>query len=752
MNKAPEFVITNDPQLGKFWDFDLSENGEFETTFKVDTFSEYVNYVNTITDRQEEGFSFVLTSKDIGLLDLDYQFGEEFETPKMTLRLVDPERKFEKAVFKAATERLYNLIPNTTQFYVAFGMGDDLRYWSNFIIGNLISMRRTEDPTTLKVLTIELVPAFGVGDQFLNNELKLEVNDKDGVFNYSKTALTFKRLRGGAFNFRNYWEIDSSMNSDVEIDDSNFVSYLTTSIYNCLVKNNTKDPALLEKFFKEVYNCPNLIFAFDTIAVYNLIKNSIKKITNEFSYSSKATWDNQRFVGRDIITIFSNICNEFRSDTLTSNLFSCYQVFSNEGMYDSDNLYLGYNLDVKFDEIKAFIERIKEIFEYWSDASIELIFYKEQDSLVLEAWKSLGYIEDSSQPCLVFGDKKILLEKYYGLEFSKEKPSSITELFKSMNQFDVSLYGMNELSESKILSEGIRKISKEMSIPILKYNQKLGNVISMEVDENFAYFNAFLAKLSTLNNYSSIKSKIHSGDFMVAQYTDDFIDGYISVAGQPFNNPIRNSTKQVRKLSELSVKELMELRDYYLGYSNDEFGSFLRHKLKVGDQEGAYFTFKENFTTSYVGPRYPQTKIRQARDSSREITTFRKSIEETEKFLRSLFDLLFNKLINESALLYYIEREIQANPVNLEFDFYKQVYKGAFKLTLTTLPFYKFSNFSYMLTPFIFLYDELPLDGYNRTDDLLSGVYRLVGIKHQMSSGEMNTIFIMRKLLGDRVE
>lgn len=777
---APGFAITNVHWLanwknqGNDVNFSDIKYQKFDSKDNVKKFTSFSDYVNSTRKSIEynkelsEGTStgFLLTSNDIGLMNLEFSFGESYIAPKLIINCLDPKNSFESNVltdFLTLVKSFKN--SDGAQYYISFGHGDNLSYWTNFLTFKLIGIRRTNNPNTSDQLTLEFIPGAGIADSndnILINSLKeLQFKQDSGVVVAKKIPLYDEEYNKKTGYFKTVlYKIDDNSFEGGELKlrpTTAFSNDRTNQVIKAIFLNFKYQ---LQSILSSSFSDSNIILSFSDDAITNKVKEitQYKQATDIILNDklSQAVADVGNFlktsasIGNQIIDknyVLSilevlNPTKDIGQFTLGTDIQTDPKVKSNAQYMFGDfitnivgeyieHLGAGYKhylkLEIKANKIIEYIEFLKnQLTTLNGENTIDMVFYREFDTTILEIWEKHGIIKDSKKPCIILGDKLSLQANLYGSPIGGEttkalKAVEVAKDIKKFNSFDLSIYGMDvDFSDRKIqalLKTGVQELIRYNKFPIFRYNQQFGNVSNLSIEDNMLYFANFNKTIKLLRNYSGAKTRLE-GDISIPTYYKQQLVGNLTYK-------TKAGVNRTLDLSKDNLSELLILKEAFLSFVESNTDSKFLELLKAGDLSSARNIFKQSIT-----------------DNKFALAGY----DPNDDTLDILFDVIFEKLQKDSALVYYVEHELKNNIFALEYDLFNNINKQMFKIDITTLPMFKICNFSFIGIPCVFLYDELPIAGLAKEGrDFLSGLYIITGVKHVMTPTEISSNFILRK-------
>lgn len=175
---APGILLTDRPSIAaKFEDLLLKGGNlqsfisEIKGSNRTDNGALVANRITgELTDINDILF---LTNNDNHFISLEYQYMAN-SSPRLSIELLETSEYFEARLLRSAVSNVINQVktsgnegaiqPPTTQFYVAFGSGDDLNYWSSFQAFMLVEAESYGEFGGAKTMKLGFVPNISLND------------------------------------------------------------------------------------------------------------------------------------------------------------------------------------------------------------------------------------------------------------------------------------------------------------------------------------------------------------------------------------------------------------------------------------------------------------------------------------------------------------------------------------------------------------------------------------------------------------
>ena len=808
---VPNIVITDNPELSKVFNALDSQ---------YTSFSKYIEDVEKNYD--EETFIY-FTSENTEFLNFEFEVGAS--KPGGTgytcsVEFLETGAPFERKLLKSNIQKVISSNGQESyanrNFYIAFGVGDNLSYWSRFNTCPMISgeiFQAFNQPKTIKL-------KFSVAslDNDLDSMLFSSDMDTDSI-----EKIEFNNTQEEGF-VTNLDFIAPSEETNAQTPEKVIGNYLYG--FNCfdfLIKKT------ITQFLQAIYcQIPNVFFvtkdlkqllfnkiklpkAFgvDTISpiVFDLaIQNYILKDSTTREVAENLTLtranginfilDNLPGVAQDYLTLALTIPR----DELESKI-KCFAKFASE-QADSDEL----TLEAKKEKLRRKVEDLREGLTRLT--GVETILIRESDTEIIrnfidrvpEDTKKLIPL-NPNMPIIMFGQKDVIRsllygESYDGIEYSNKEIQKY--LKKRMTTYN--LYGSHHSSkndEEKDLEARLEidDISEAYpDFPLFRYNVRNPNVLSLNVEKNNVYAAMLQASFSKPVEYYQTYSLNQENDLIrillgvkkdlkTETYKDtaparatlfdkleiktrDLIENKmywgktrtLTLLESKLNKLKKDKNKIFAKLFD--DKKFLKFFDFILNLYSNDGGTVDLSNLR---------TIVENKFTKDIDERDgTYTKTKKEQDLNVKITSFLEteysiSEEDLDSYIFIVYSILalFLEESQEKSdlstdkkvvFLRYTLKNYDESTITdglIYSDLYKTVKGYSFTVEIKTLPFFGLSNQYWVGHPCI-LYAKRPrligVSFEDVSDDFLTGSYRILKMKHEISSSTCESTFVLQKI------
>lgn len=763
---------------------------------------------------------------------------------------------------KNSTGKLENAKP---YFYIAFGVGDDLSYWSNFHLYELLGSKifsKFDQPTTIQ---LNLAPQLSVNEAF-------SMFIKDTLVDtriLESIEFNNKKHKGFLLGKNSLLEKAEVKNARSDFDkNSNLISkyILGFNSVDALIKQTIN--SLLRALFNQTAN----VFFISKDIKSEIIRRGLKSgsispslgiktfdlIIKNWTFPATTTIGSPLYaeqISEDTREKYNNAVAG--RNYLLSQIKNIFNITLTEGNYtnNNDNLELFAELAVRRDvsEDSDFEARRQKIYDQSLKAiktgmddlfsTSKTILVRESDSVIIKNFYSL--FSNSSKniiplsqelPILLVGDAELINSLLYGIETSVDIKNDKTLSYMMDSWKNKNLYGSQPTKEEvSNLEKALQKIipTKKSTdsilgfenFPMFRYNVSNPNVLSLEAEDNSAFLSFIRAGIAVPAEYNATysvnlekevfslllgkKIQFDSGEAKPAGPLRDELYNYLIKTYQkvtepqeskqqrsPFTipdslpevldtfaeSPFQEDTKELEKrLERLTGKKYEKIREILINLLKQdkllELFSFIRtlgisneftaNQQAQKDSEGNFIISIEDLV---IPPKGQEKNVFAVANSSETIKTSIDSfltqsysinpldIEKYRFFLLALLELLlddsdFPKLETNSTTE-NLEITLKTfgddlDRANLFAELFNTLDTVPFTVELKTLPFFSISNSFWLRFPCILLANRPKLIGNNYDnifDEYLSGSYRIIGIRHDISEDRCESSFVIEKI------
>jgi len=543
---SPAILITDNPRIAEiFNDQKYAEPGPVPVPASL-------NHIVKHIKESFPGATLFLNTQNTGFisLDLDCMLNT---APRASIKLYETSEFFELKLLRSATanlmaqrngDALNGVISGPTRtFYMAFGVGDNLDYWSPFSAYRMIGAQTFEDFDEVRTIKLDFVAGFGLGD-FSKDSLKAFVNPD--LMDSGHIAVFDKFKKAGSDG-----KDDSPVKNNA--NENNFIlarreyrsknlPFYIASIDNVIDKTlqtifdtdnvlilNYKPPyPEIEKIIGKQNNVPNLDLSteYDNLVELKFAPSAKTQQLFKLRAFSK--------VIQEISTYFG--VNAVPRDTPPEGQVTTIQekVNKDDQQYAIENIKtLGYSLNTDKvtgkdkDIINAILEKFRngynqllatESYCYFREADLSVL--KQVDLAIEKDFGKSFFNRD--RPLIVFGPKELVANYFYGFKYTVDlasdfakTPDNVEKTIQRRLNTVYNLYGSQQINDTTLakliednenIKNKINNLISNNNYPVFKYNMQNSNVISMKISDNNAYYLLLNQGYSVLDRYASIKT------------------------------------------------------------------------------------------------------------------------------------------------------------------------------------------------------------------------------------------------------
>lgn len=806
---VPNIVITDNPAIAKVFN-DINSQ-----------YTSFTNYIEDIEKNYDEEDFIYFTSENTEFLNFDFEVGSSKPGGSgytCSVEFLETGAPFERKLLKSNIQKVISSNGQESysnrNFYIAFGVGDTLSYWSRFNTCPLYSgemFQAFNQPKTIKL-------KFSVAsmDNDLDSLLFSSDIDTDSIekieFNNTQEEGFLSKLE-----FTNGKKIKTTSNEKIAnyLYGFNSFDYLLKktitqflqTVY-CQIPNVffvTKD--LKQLLFSKIK--PPKVFEYDTISPLSFdvaVKGFVIKDSTEREIAENLTLTQAGGI-KAILEGLPGVCQDYLGLSLTIPRdgldpdIKCFVKFASE-QADSDDL----TLEAKKDKLRKKIEDLREGLARLG--GVETVLIRESDAEIIASF--INQIPEETRkliplnpnmPMIMFGQKDVIRsllygESYDGVEYSNEE----IQKFIKKRMIVYNLYGSHHASKKteEDLIEAEIKIDDLAEdypdFPIFRYNVKNPNILSLNVEKNNVYAAMLQASFSKPVEYYEGYSLNQENDLiriLLGQKKDLKTETYKDTAPareelfdlleikskQIVNDKMYWGKTQTLTLLEAQLKKLKKDSQKIFSklFDDKKFLKFFDFILNLYGADGGTVdlsnlrTMVENkFTKDLDERKGDYTKTKKEQDLNVKITSFLEkeysiSNEDLDSYMFIVYSILALFLEGDSeksalstdkkvVFLRYTLKNYDESTITdglIYSDLYKTVKGYSFTVEIKTLPFFGLSNQYWVGHPCI-LYAKRPrLIGATYedvADDFLTGSYRILRMKHEISSSNCESTFVLQKI------
>jgi hypothetical protein len=421
----------------------------------------------------------------------------------------------------------------------------------------------------------------------------------------------------------------------------------------------------------------------------------------------------------------------------------------------------------------------------------------------LKLFKKYNLIADPTQPCVVIGDRQMVLDYIYCNQvpvgnipdiksnFNLPSNSPLANLTQSYKQdiigivsrkrnsssfsekiyYDELALSLQSSSTVKAATREIDRMSKDFDIPIFVNNFKNSNVISYSLKNTENYMAAM--KLAVRDNRLK---------YLLAESNVEFIKQNLKLAGIDDANPIEIAKKlfsdtlaslpqeiKDKKYQKINQQDLDIYEEYRKNggsqtlqkINDNKYASFIKNKLL--DLPPAITTIQPRSALQdpnvkfSPGESYPLVTSNSSENASylnlalqRTLyDTYGKKINKDDLFAVSQFIILLNAVndVNGGSTVSFLPGITLPTSKFILSKLLEYQQRYASELTLKTLPFFNLSDSRTLNKPAVFFSKRISTLGNDSsvTLDFFSGEWRIVGFRHVINTQECYSEFMLIK-------
>lgn len=796
----------------------LSDNPDIVTLFNEAQFPEeggdiltpsIASVLSRISSNQKKD-SLFLTNKNAGFIKMEYQAMLN-GSPKLTLELLEFSEFFETKLLRSATTNLLeqakqdnfqgDIVAPTTQFYIAFGLGDDLRYWSSMHSYQLIGAETYSDFDQAKIIELSFVSNTGL-QEFSHKSLQQFINPS--LLDSGQIAVAEVLHTEGDEDptpAKNLNRLNKYVKARRSFRKKNFPFYVA-GLDN-----------LTDKFLQVLFNTTN-VFILNYSPPYEFIEAEIKKnkpvINVEETYKKvleKANSKPDRFASYDerwqlqslklILEKFYSTFNEnlvqveVKSASYENNVtiqqvsdrkqaLNAYKAIKNLGIQLNSTKEKGKDKV----EIKSMLDSLLtaygEVFK-----SNDYVMMRENDLKILDVLDKAVQADfgesqfDPRRPLIILGPKELISNYVFGQEYDIKKKTSIFSKTPNPVKKHIDLrtkrifnlynsQNINKTTLAKLLADkqaSLNNIIQERNLPVFRYNTQNANVMSMTVNDNRAYLSLLTQSYALLADYASTKTVINRDP---TAFIDEFIQAAMSDASDLIN--IEKAIKDPRasrppstKVLQVLEEEKQKKRDLIKKLADEKASAFAGYLAKASKEERAEVLIKlaKDSNAAPLLRKVINKTFNEGSDSADAdvITKILKdsNISDEQKFdfinsdqglsedLLALEAKAFENTVKEKHGLVTVVEGIYSNdPVKFFTDQMAVIDQAIFQVEIETLPYFPISTLAYMQIPCILFATRPQLVGVNKGVnplDSVTGAYNILGFYHRIDTNKASSKF-----------
>jgi len=653
----PNIILTTNPDLASQFS---------DLTRQYTSFSKFLEDVRGSFSNDEY---FVLTTENTSLTKFEFSFqGNQVESspPKCVLEFIETKETFELQLLSSYTKRLFasngEREIDGRVFYVAFGVSDDLSYWSKFQAVHLLGATVFQNFDNPK--TVQLTFSIGVGYNTIFDALSSELID-DSVL--SKLELN-NRPYTGLIHGPNGETLAALTNNDDEFNANSdlLAKYLIGfNSFDALYKEaiNGLLRALMPQQNANIFIVSDDLFklSFNRLSSgtyakdYNSFQEELSNKANALLRLKNSRAKNYRGSGsvrRATRQFFDNLASKV-INVMDSELSTETTIANNFDVYA--DVMLAFRLEIEDDptlsekKIKL-IKLLGILREGLKKLSLDqnIILVKEGDTEILKNFYNLFSSKAKVQlplnpnlPIIMFGNEKIIRAMLYGETFGPNNETKSGEklpinkasaAYLSADWLSKNLYGSHPKGEqvsdlANVLSDQLIKaiepgLLDTNNFPIFRYNVKNPNVLGVTVDDLNAFFSLLQA------GFTTIQTGVN--EYTIELNNKKDLEEDLAASSAEFES-LREGFRRAKAVKTTYIKS--ELRDALYASISDRFSnnnSVYRKRLKVDI---------ENSSPSSIPSKQVSLddKLVQTSERLKEAIEFTLNSDKTLKMLESVY-------------------------------------------------------------------------------------------------------------------
>ena len=619
---VPNIVLTNNPRLAE----------EFNSSKSAHT--SFSNYTQSIEDEFVSNEYITLTTENTEIVNFSFEFkGVQGNSspPMCEIEFIQTGKSFELELLRTQYQRIKTSdgesdFPKCV-FFCAFGVSDNLDYWSNFI--TLVLVGATFSQKFDQPKTIRLSFAIGMGyheayDTLLDKLLDLEAIKK----------LSFNDTQYTGFMGDGNGVIDSDTLTNSQLITSYLLGFNSCDALCKLTINNflranfgqrsnvffVSDNLRALANFNHKLNVSN---SNDTprtdekkVEIYKKIRSDTRQGETFFEGfpiglspgSIAATVGSDRYlygiIARDVAKTLKETLGLDTNFSFTTTQSDILGTEMYTGLVPELNTRLTPDLEgIEPDKIDSIKDKIQGVINKLKEGSNDLFesrkvtLVREFDTQVIKSFFNNLSEEDRKKlplnekmPIIMFGDERLIRAMLYGEKFSEDNRFTITlnrlpqneeaeKLFK-VTWKSLDLYGSQPQQEDLKTIENVLLKSWESkssllgleNFPIFRYNTPNPNVLSLSVEENNAFFSMIYAGYKQIpkmyNEYKILRTNIDEEIQRQIDVTTDLAAQATLIANLIERERQRKQEKALALNTELRDKIFQAITVKYI--NNDE--------------------------------------------------------------------------------------------------------------------------------------------------------------------------------------
>jgi len=802
----PAIIITDNPEVVR-----LFNQEQFPKEGADIIVPSIASVLARLADKGDNS-SLFLTNKTSGFINMEYQAMLN-GSPKLTLQLLEVSEFFETKLLRSATSNLLEqatqkdfqgeLIAPTTNFYIAFGSGDDLRYWSSMHAYQLVGAETYSSFEDARTIELSFVSNTGL-NEFSHKSLKRFINPSlldsgliavADLFNTKngEDPLPAKRVNNSspevkarrAFRTKNFPFYVATL--DNLTDKFLQVLFNTTNVFILnyqppykFIEDETKrlngTTLDIEEIYKELLALadqkPRSYIPFNFRRRLQVLKKVLEKFYATFNENLVLVESSDTGTGQSQLTIQQNSDKNLALNT--------YKQLKNWGVQLNTSKEKGKEKQEIDDILESILTGYGEIFN-----SNDYVMLRENDLKILETLDEAVKADFGesqfvpTKPLIILGPKELISNYIFGQEYDlKDKISIFSKTSEPVKKhvelrtkriFD--LYGsqtVNKTTLAKLLADktsALNNIIKKRNLPVFRYNTQNANVISMTVNDNRAYLNLLSQSYALLSEYASVKTTTYRDP---AGFTDQFIEAAINDLTdlEETEKAIRNGSRKITKRVEEDLKALRREKQELVDKLLQEKASAFSGKLAAAsDEERAelLLDLAEDKSGDYllrnvISKTFTGQSAANSAETNKIVNSLRDSkLSDEQKFnlinsdqglndeLLAIEAKAFENTVREKhGLVSVVEGIYKNDPVKFFVDQMSVIDQATFQVEIETLPYFPISTLAYMQIPCILFATRPGLVGVNTPKnplDSVTGAYNILGFYHKIDTSKSYSKF-----------
>ena len=800
---GPCILITDNPDIATAFNDEKVTEAAGKGTASV------AYLISRIRDTYPQS-SLFLSNQNTGFLSLDVECMAN-SSPRATITAFETSEFFELNILRSAIANLLEkknsvtelrpIIGPTRIFYIAFGSGDELNYWSSFSGYRLIGAESFDNFDEARRITLEFAAGFSLSD-FSTDAISTFANPALIREGYIAVFDKFNKRGSGGEDFAPisvYAAANPNIKARRDYRNKNLPFYLA-SIENVIDKAlqvifDTDNIFIIN--YKEPYPLIQRIILENTVPI--TLEVELSNILNLSELPRAGSLELQKF--RVFNKILENIASIFNFNLTPGIKSPSKQIRTLQEIISTDDLNytleslktLGFSLntDIEGGVSKVEIDRILKSFQ---DGYNKLLgtdsysYIRESDLSVLAAAdealiKQFGKsFFDRRKPLVIFGPKELISNYFYGLSYKTNLTSDFnesSEQVKKVNQknFETvfNLYNSQNLNDNTLikllegqedLKQKFNNVIKNNNYPIFKHNMQNSNVLSLKISDNRAYLLLLSQAYSVLSAYASIKTTLlkDPASELESQEAKE-IDAAIKRRQFTDVSAIGPRTQQAQQRVDDATQ--IEVDAIVKKYQEKRKEGFIYRLAAATNKERLDMLLREGrfspnidyvITSTFLGrpaPSSEQLDAIKAELFSEQISVERKlellksDRGFSEELLQQEAEAYIDSRLEKYGLIRRLEDGYASDPIAFFSDQLDVLDKHLFQVEIETLPFFAISNFSFLLSPCFLFSQRPPFIGDRKTRnplDSISGGYYITGYHHTIDQNKVVSRFVLFSL------